>query len=58
MPKLGLVISFHISAASAGAIISGRSSMIEMKLLMVERRCRSIAMPRPSSSSSVTVMPA
>ena len=33
MPKSGLVISFHISAASAGAVISGSSSRIEMMLL-------------------------
>ena len=33
MPKFGLVISFHISAASAGAVISGSSSRIETMLL-------------------------
>ena len=33
MPKFGLVISFHIRAAIAGAIISGSSSTIEIALL-------------------------
>ena len=37
MPKFGLVISFHISAASAGAVISGSSSRIEMTLLSTRR---------------------
>jgi hypothetical protein len=32
MPKLGLVMSFHIKAAIAGAVISGSSSTIEIAL--------------------------
>ena len=57
-PKLTFVISFHISAASAGAVIRGISKRIEIRLLVRVRRCSRSAMPRPSKSSSTTVSPA
>ena len=37
MPKFGLVISFHIRAASAGAVISGSSSRMDAMLLKPRR---------------------
>ena len=55
MPKFGLVISFHMSAAIAGAVISGSSSRMETMLLMRVGFCSSSAMPRPRSSSMPTV---
>ena len=58
MPKFGLVISFHISAASAGAVISGSSSRIETKLLKRVGFCSSSAMPRPRQQLEPTVRPA
>ena len=47
MPKLGLVISFHISAAIAGAVISGSSSMIETALWKRVGRRSSSAIAKP-----------
>ena len=55
MPKSGLVISFHISEAIAGAVMSGRSSRIEATLLKRVGLCSSSAMTRPSTSSMPTV---
>ena len=55
MPKFGLVISFHMSAAIAGAVISGSSSRIETMLLKRVGFCRSSAIARPSTSSTPTV---
>ena len=54
-PKPGLVISFHISAAIAGAVISGSSNATEAALFSRERSRSSSAMPRPSNSSMPTV---
>ena len=55
MPKLALVISFHIMAAIAGATISGSINATLSRLVTSERRHSSSAMPSPSSSSSPTV---
>jgi len=55
MPKLGLVISFHINAAMAGAVINGNRSAIETALWKRVGRRSSSAIARPSRSSRTTV---